>query len=222
MIPNLGSAANRLMTPWNFVPSVGKAGKIDVKPGDAEVILGGNLEITATPRKSLGHAARRPRVRSARRRSGNGSDDFVGQVSNLSTNGRSDRLETCPTRPPFPRFSNRFAIAWKSAIRNPRRFASRCARSRWWPRSASRINFRNISAGKTKPSRLKTPDLEAPQYTVAQLRIRPTVPVTKGYVLLDGKKYAGACGRRRQAGRGENSALAKRQLHDPSFRATTN
>ena len=38
---------------------------------------------------------------------------------------------------------------------------------------------------------LKTPDLEAPQYTVAQLRIRPTVPVTKGYIQLDGKKYPG-------------------------------
>ena len=136
MIPNLGSAANRLLTPWSFVPSVGKAGKIDVKPGDAEVILGGSLEITAEHRQPAGRSARRPLVRPARRRSGNGHADDRRTGCQPVESGQPSRLETCPTRPPSLRFSSRFATAWKSAIRSPRRFASPCARSRWWPRSA--------------------------------------------------------------------------------------
>ena len=47
LFANFGSAASRLMTPWQFVPSVGSV-RIDVTPGDCEVMLGGSLEIVAT------------------------------------------------------------------------------------------------------------------------------------------------------------------------------
>ena len=47
LIPNWGSAATRLMTPWDFVPSVGKVAILKVLPGNTEVLVGASLEITA-------------------------------------------------------------------------------------------------------------------------------------------------------------------------------
>ncbi len=37
----------------------------------------------------------------------------------------------------------------------------------------------------------KTADLEAPQYSVAQLRIQPSTPIAKGHILLEGKELLG-------------------------------
>ena len=50
MIPNWGSAANRLMQPWEFVPSVGSVQIVSVTPGSTEVLLGSSLEIAAEVR----------------------------------------------------------------------------------------------------------------------------------------------------------------------------
>ena len=47
LIPTLGSAANRLLAPWTFVPSVGSVEIVEVTPGDADVLIGTSLEITA-------------------------------------------------------------------------------------------------------------------------------------------------------------------------------
>ncbi|HUT10387.1 MAG TPA: hypothetical protein VMY42_07820, partial [Thermoguttaceae bacterium] len=46
-VANFGSAADRLMNPWTFVPSVGEVEIVEVTPGNAEVILGGSLQIAA-------------------------------------------------------------------------------------------------------------------------------------------------------------------------------
>ena len=40
LIPNWGSAANRLLSPWEFVPSVGSVEIVSVTPGNAEVLVG--------------------------------------------------------------------------------------------------------------------------------------------------------------------------------------
>jgi len=45
--PSLGSAAMRLLTPWRFTPSVGVVEIIEVAPGDAEVLRGTGLTVTA-------------------------------------------------------------------------------------------------------------------------------------------------------------------------------
>ena len=46
-IPNWGSAAKRLLAPWTFTPSVGSVEIVSVTPGDAEVLLGEDVEIAA-------------------------------------------------------------------------------------------------------------------------------------------------------------------------------
>ncbi len=46
-IPNWASAASRLLSPWEFVPAVGKVGTIEIAPKDAEILIGGSQEITA-------------------------------------------------------------------------------------------------------------------------------------------------------------------------------
>ena len=56
LVPNWGSAANRLMKPWDFVPSVGKVAIVEVKPGDTEVLIGASLEIAAEIKNPKGNA----------------------------------------------------------------------------------------------------------------------------------------------------------------------
>ena len=46
-VPNWGSAAGRLLSPWEFVPAVGKVGAIEVAPKNAEILIGESQEITA-------------------------------------------------------------------------------------------------------------------------------------------------------------------------------
>jgi len=47
LIPGWGSAASRLLKPWQFVPAVGSVGPIKVDPGNAEVVVGASLLVTA-------------------------------------------------------------------------------------------------------------------------------------------------------------------------------
>ena len=69
-----------------------------------------------------------------------------------------------------------------------RRGARKAGRSR---PSRSRSIIRPIWAARTKPFVQKSLDLEAPQYTVAELRLRPSVPVAKGYLESDGERFVG-------------------------------
>lgn len=48
VLPSWSSAASRLMKPWNFVPTVGSAGEIKVTPQDSTVLVGASVEITGT------------------------------------------------------------------------------------------------------------------------------------------------------------------------------
>ena len=46
-IPNWASASSRLLSPWEFVPAVGKVGTIEVTPKNTEILIGAGQEITA-------------------------------------------------------------------------------------------------------------------------------------------------------------------------------
>ena len=47
LLPGWGSAASRLLKPWQFVPAVGSVGVIKVTPGNTEVLVGASLPVTA-------------------------------------------------------------------------------------------------------------------------------------------------------------------------------
>ncbi len=47
LLPGWGSAASRLLKPWQFVPAVGSVGAIKVTPGSTEVLVGASLQVTA-------------------------------------------------------------------------------------------------------------------------------------------------------------------------------
>ena len=200
-IPNLGSAANRLLTPWNFVPSIGRTGTIDVLPGDAEVVLGGSLTITAGINNT---PSTPPDARLFIQPEGEPETSLpmnpVGQVSNLSNAGQVSSLSKNPTE----HVGNLSYTATLPSILKPLRYrveigdsgseAYRVAISEkpMVAEVAVTYQFPGYIGRKDETVTLKTPDLQAPQYTVAQLRIRPTAPVTKGYIELKGNKYLAA------------------------------
>ena len=59
-----------------------------------------------------------------------------------------------------------------------------------------------LSGPQGRDGQQKGLDLEAPQYTVAELRLRPSVPMAKGYLESDGRAIRRARGRGRQAAGG--------------------
>ena len=53
-IPNWGSAASRLLAPWEFVPSVGSVEIVSVTPGNTDVLVGESVEIAAEIKNPAG------------------------------------------------------------------------------------------------------------------------------------------------------------------------
>ncbi len=47
LVPGWGSAAGRLLKPWQFVPAIGAVGPITVTPGNTEVLVGASLPVAA-------------------------------------------------------------------------------------------------------------------------------------------------------------------------------
>jgi hypothetical protein len=199
MIPNLGSAANRLLTPWNFVPSVGRAGKIDIKPGDAEVILGGNLAITAMldnpPSNTLDarlfiQPDGEPETAVSMNVGQVANLPTVGQISNLSKN-TTGQIENLSYEATIPSILKPLRYRVEIGDSQSEAFHVTVSEKPMVAEVGVTYQFPRYIGRKDETLALKTPDLHAPQCTVAQLRIRPTVPVTKGYLELNGKKYPG-------------------------------
>jgi hypothetical protein len=195
-IPNLGSAANRLLAPWNFVPSIGRTGKIDVKPGDAEVVLGGNLTVTATLADGAAHAGdARLFIQPESEAETSVPMNAVGQVSNLSdkspTGKAAGQVGNLSYEAAIPSILK--AVRYRVEIGDSQSEAYRITVSEkpMVAEVAVTYEFPKYIGRKDETVTLKTPDLDAPQYTVAVLQIRPTIPVTKGHVELVGRKYPG-------------------------------
>ncbi|MHB8902776.1 MAG: hypothetical protein ACYC6Y_28785, partial [Thermoguttaceae bacterium] len=192
--PNIGSAAGRLMQPWKFVPSVGSVRILEVKPGDAEVLLGDSLQVVALI---------------ADRADG---DPYPASLFVTQDNGRETDLPMTPGE----RFTTQISRNGQT-LDEPRRSYSLTL-----PTIRSATNYRlEIGDSQTRVYRVgviekptvdevevtlkfpvylgradetlvqKTPDLEAPQYTIAEMRIRPSVAITQGHIDAEGVIYNG-------------------------------
>ncbi len=195
--PNLGSAAGRLMQPWKFVPSVGSLKIVEVTPGDTEVLLGESLEIGAViVDRSDGEPY--PATLYVTFDDGQETDlpmtpgeRYTAQVDRngqtVDETRRSYKLSLPTVKSP---------LMYRLEIDDSQTRVYRVG-------VTEKPTVEEVEVTLTYPIYLakpeetfiqKTPDLEVPQYTIAELRIRPSVPITKGHIDAEGMIYSGEIG----------------------------
>lgn len=178
LIPSWASAGSRLLQPWEFVPAVGKAKILQVAPGNTEVLVGSALTVTA-------------------------------QVENPDNKPLEGYLFVAQEDKPEERFpmaaDKQFAaytftipsvvepLSYRLEIGDSQS-AIYAVEVREKPTVAElEVTYRYPSYLKRSPNtfRQRTADLEAPQYTEATLRIRPSTPVARGYIQSQRGKIVG-------------------------------
>jgi hypothetical protein len=177
-IPNWGSAASRLLTPWSFVPSRGLVEIVSVEPGEADVLVGTSVEIVAKIKNPDGKPPGATLVVLPEGKSESRSP--------MTSDSNHERF-TSAVPSVVKAFSYRLEIGdsqtrwYRIAVREKAIFDSVEVTYRY-PRYLDRDGRTAVGTGL---------DLEAPQYTVAELRIRPSAAVVRGGVELDGRQHTG-------------------------------
>lgn len=177
LVPNWGSAATRLMKPWEFVPSVGKV-KIQVSPGNTEVLIGSNVEIVGRVTNADG-------------------TPYAGTLFIRPEGGEETALELAP--------DEKYAT-WRAtlpSITEPLYYRLEIGDSQteiFSIQVRQKPTIKQVEVTYTYPEYTRLPphraskvdaDLDAPQGTVAELRIEPSTPIASGHVDLEGQRYIG-------------------------------
>lgn len=177
-VPNWGSAGTRLLSPWNFVPSIGSVEIVKVTPGNTEVLVGSSLDIAAEIKNPEGKSYK-----------GSVRIDVQGEVASILPMACDDKQV---------HFKASIATVMK-----PLTYRLQIGDSQteiYTVGVREKPTVREMEAVYHYPAylekaaetvSLKTPDLEAPQYTVAELRIRPSCPIAKGHLQCGTQKYVG-------------------------------
>jgi hypothetical protein len=166
------------LAPWKFVPSVGSVEIVSVTPGNTEVLVGANLEIAAEIKNPMGKPHRATLFVTAE-----------GQPpSQLPMAGDEKRC--------------RFKVTVPSVLK-PLKYRLEIGDSQT-PLFAVGvrekpvveqvdITFHYPAYLRQQDERLsqKSLDIEAPQFTVAELRLHPSTAVAKGHIELDADRYPG-------------------------------
>ncbi len=176
--PHWGSALGRVLKPFGFVPSVGAVGNITVSPEDTEVLVGSSLEITGSIEGTDGKVYDATLWIAA-------EGEAETSTSMAADEGGTRYRATIPSvvRPA----SYRLEIGDSQT----RRYA---VQVREKPTIAEVEVTLRYPAYLNRPAETvtqKDADLEAPQYTVAELTVRPSAPIASGQVLIDGQKFVG-------------------------------
>ncbi len=193
LIPNWGSAAARLMTPWRFVPSVGTVGEIAVAPGDTTVMMGSNLKITAT----IIAPADGSFAKATLFLTPHGEQETAAAMNAGQTYPGKFRREDQAERPLIP---YKFTVP---AVLKPLNYRLEIGDSQteiYHVDVRQKPTIAEVQVTFTYPAYLnraaqtvqqKDADLEAPQYTLAELRIRPSVPVANGHIQSGPRRFPG-------------------------------
>ncbi len=192
--PNLGSAAGRLMQPWKFVPSVGSVRILEVTPGDTEVLLGESLDIAAViVDRAEGDPC--PATLYVTWEDGSRLDLPVTPGERYTSRVQRDGQSVDEVRRNYsltlPTIKS--SLTYRLEIGDSQTDLYRVAVTEKPTVEEVEVTLKYpVYLGKAEETFLqKTPDLEVPQYTIAELRIRPSVPVTKGHIDAEGVIYSG-------------------------------
>lgn len=195
LLPNWSSAANRLMTPWEFTPSVGTV-QITVTPGDAEILVGESLDITAEivdptaadePLQAALFVTREGEDEEAIRMTP--GEQFIAESASGSGDGSQARRKYELSLP-----ANVKDFTYRVEIGDSQSPAYRVAVLEKPAVEQVEIIYHFPPYLQRDPETVvqRSADLEAPIYTRAELRIRPTVAITSGRLDWEGGGITGS------------------------------
>ncbi|MFH1268168.1 MAG: hypothetical protein ABIK89_20815, partial [Planctomycetota bacterium] len=193
-VPNWGSAADRLMKPWEFVPSIGSVKILEVAPEDTDVLVGASLEVTAVIVDRPAGAPYRARVLITPEDEAENALPMVAEERYTVKVAGGDTTREEPRR--------RYRLTLPSVLK-PLAYRLEIGNSQTRQytvgvRQKPTIDEVEVTfhyppyLGRAEETVLqKHADLEAPQYTVAELSIRPSVPIASGHIESEGQRYVG-------------------------------
>jgi hypothetical protein len=178
LLPSWGSAAGRLMTPWSFVPAVGSVKIVDIRPKDAEVIVGSSVDVLVEIENLRG----------------------IDHRATLWVAPEGEDEVSAPMLPDDGRIVFKAAIP---SVVKPTRYRIEVGDTQSKPytlRVRDKPTIRDVEVVLTYPEYLgrkpdtlvqKDADLEAPRCTLAELRIRPSTPIASGNLVMGGRRFPG-------------------------------
>ncbi len=178
IVPTWASSSRRLLHPFTFVPSVGSVKIADVIPGDGEVLIGSNLQISARIDGPAANALP--------------ATLFVRQA------GKPEAALAM-----LPGADNRTYLAALSQVLAPLEYRLQIGDSQTRLYRVSvyeKPTIADVEVTYDFPAYLERPretvkqdhaDLEAPQFTEAELKVHPSTPIARGHLLVAGKAIDG-------------------------------
>ncbi|MBN2477248.1 MAG: hypothetical protein JXB62_21755 [Pirellulales bacterium] len=177
-LANWGSAASRLITPWKFVPSVGRVEILEVTPGSTDVMVGGSLEIAA-------------KIRNPQSRPCAGwllitpEGEEETSLPMAADGGHQQYTLTLPAviKP----------LQYRLEIGDSQTEIFQVGVRQKPTIDEVKVVYHYPSYLRLKPETVvqKHGDLQGPEYTVAELHIRPSVPIAKGHIESGVQHYPG-------------------------------
>ena len=179
MLPNWSSAANRLMRPWEFVPSVGSVEILRVTPGNTDVLVGSSLDIAAEIRNPQGKAYQ--------------ATLFVTPEGDPQESGVPMAADEKHQRYQFTLPAVLKPLKYRLQIGDSQTEIFAVGVREKPTIVETEVTFHYPAYLERPPQTFmqKQIDLEAPQYTEAELHVRPSVPIARGHIQCESQKYVG-------------------------------
>jgi hypothetical protein len=177
VIPTWASSWWRVLEPWNDIPPVGRVQIVSVTPGDAEVLVGSGVTISGEIDNSDG-------------------EDYRAILHITKEDQEEATLDMQPDA------SRRHFKAHLPQVTVPLHYRLEIGDSQTSPYTLSvrpKPAIAEVEVSYFYPPYLGLPkqtvtqkhgDLEAPQFTIAHLTIRPLGTVARGHILVDGEKVS--------------------------------
>jgi hypothetical protein len=219
LLPNWSSAAQRLLTPWDFVPSSGQIEIVEVTPGDADVMLGDPLEINAmfrvpsewgerpidafvvlTEEKS-GNERRLPLAIQASASSEPPDGALIDDPSTSSDESDEEPIVPADSDPKdpgvwtakvkLPAVTESFRYRLQIGDSQSEMFSVRMYQKPTVEQVEVTYHFPDYLDRPPETHQQRQADLVAPQFSTAKLKIGTNSPVSAGWIELGASRYSG-------------------------------
>jgi hypothetical protein len=178
MFPNWASAAGRLLKPWTYVPSVGTVRIVSVKPGDTEILVDTSLEITAEIENPEGKSYE--------------GTLFVAPEGEPETAIAMSLDENATHyKASLPSVLKPLVYRVEIGDSQSQKYTVKVREKPTIAEVGVTLQYPEYLGRPAESFTQRDPDLEAPQYTVAELRIRPSAEIASGQIIADGRAFPG-------------------------------